>query len=62
MTSFARILLLGAVLASAQAAASPLHAQTAEMTKHNILMNAGTAVLTQANNVPKLALSLLQNS
>jgi len=35
--------------------------ETAEMTKHNILMQAGTSVLTQANNVPKLALSLLQN-
>jgi len=35
--------------------------ESAEMTKHNILMQAGTSVLTQANNVPKLALSLLQN-
>jgi flagellin len=35
--------------------------ETADMTKHNILMQAGTSVLTQANNVPKLALSLLQN-
>lgn len=35
--------------------------ETAELTKHNILMQAGTSVLTQANNVPKLALSLLQN-
>lgn len=35
--------------------------ETAEMTKHNILMQAGTSVLTQANNVPKLALALLQN-
>ncbi len=35
--------------------------ETAEMTKHNILMQAGVSVLTQANNVPKLALSLLQN-
>lgn len=35
--------------------------ETAEMTKHNILMQAGTSVLAQANNVPKLALSLLQN-
>lgn len=34
--------------------------ETAEMTKHNILMQAGVSVLTQANNVPKLALSLLQ--
>lgn len=35
--------------------------ETAELTKHNILMQAGTSVLTQANSVPKLALSLLQN-
>jgi flagellin len=35
--------------------------ESAEMTKHNILMQDGTSVLTQANNVPKLALSLLQN-
>ena len=35
--------------------------ETAELTKNNILMQAGTAVLSQANNVPKLALSLLQN-
>ena len=35
--------------------------ETAEMTKHNILMHAGTSVLTQANNIPKLALALLQN-
>ncbi len=35
--------------------------ESAEMTKHNILMQAGTSVLTQANNVPKLALALLQN-
>jgi len=35
--------------------------ETAEMTKHNILMQAGTSVLTQANNIPKLALALLQN-
>ena len=35
--------------------------ETAELTKHNVLMQAGTAVLMQANNVPKLALSLLQN-
>ena len=35
--------------------------ETAELTKHNILMQAGTSVLAQANNVPKLALALLQN-
>lgn len=35
--------------------------ETSELTKNNILMQAGTAVLAQANNVPKLALSLLQN-
>jgi len=35
--------------------------ETAELTKHNILMQAGTAVLAQANNAPKMALALLQN-
>jgi flagellin len=35
--------------------------ETADLTKHNILMQAGTAVLTQANSIPKMALSLLQN-
>ncbi|MEZ4741655.1 MAG: flagellin [Bdellovibrionota bacterium] len=35
--------------------------ETAEMTKENILMQAGISVLTQANSIPKLALSLLQN-
>lgn len=34
--------------------------EAAELTKNNILMQAGTSVLGQANNVPKLALSLLQ--
>ena len=32
-----------------------------EMAKQNILMQAGTAMLAQANSVPKMALSLLQN-
>jgi flagellin len=36
-------------------------AETAELTKHNILMQAGVSVLSQANSVPKMALSLLQN-
>lgn len=35
-------------------------AETAEMTQHNILMQAGISVLSQANNVPKMALSLLE--
>ncbi len=35
--------------------------ETAEMTKRNILMQAGVSVLAQANNVPKMALQLLQN-
>lgn len=35
-------------------------AETAELTKHNILMQAGVSVLSQANSVPKMALSLLQ--
>lgn len=34
--------------------------ETAELTKNNILMQAGVSVLAQANNVPKMALSLLQ--
>jgi len=36
--------------------------ESAELTKHNILMQAGTSVLMQANSVPKLALTLLQNN
>lgn len=35
--------------------------ETAELTKHSILMQAGTSVLSQANSIPKMALSLLQN-
>jgi len=35
--------------------------ESAAMTKHNILMQAGVSVLTQANAVPKMALQLLQN-
>ena len=38
-----------------------LASETAEMTKSNILMQAGVAVLTQANSVPRMALGLLQN-
>ena len=34
--------------------------ETAEMTQHNILMQAGISVLSQANNVPRMALSLLE--
>lgn len=34
--------------------------ETAEMTKRNILMQAGVSVLSQANNVPQMALQLLQ--
>lgn len=34
--------------------------ETAELTKNNILMQAGVSVLAQANSVPKMALSLLQ--
>lgn len=34
--------------------------QTAKMTQQNILMKAGTSVLAQANSIPKMALSLLQ--
>ncbi len=35
--------------------------ETAEMTKHNILVQAGTAMLAQANQSPQTALRLLQN-
>lgn len=35
--------------------------ETAELTKNNILMQAGVSVLAQANSVPRMALSLLQN-
>jgi flagellin len=34
--------------------------ETSELTKNNILMQAGTSVLQQANSVPKMALTLLQ--
>jgi flagellin len=34
--------------------------ETAELSKHNILMQSGIAVLTQANSVPQMALSLLK--
>jgi flagellin len=36
--------------------------ETAEMTQQGILMQAGISVLSQANSVPKMALSLLQGS
>ncbi len=35
--------------------------ETATLTQQNILMQAGISVLAQANNVPKMALQLLQN-
>lgn len=35
--------------------------ETSELTKNNILMQAGTSVLQQANSVPKMALTLLQS-
>jgi len=34
--------------------------ETAELTKQNILMQAGISVLSQANSVPKMALNLLE--
>lgn len=34
--------------------------ETSELTRNNILMQAGTSVLQQANSIPKMALSLLQ--
>ena len=36
--------------------------ETSELTKNNILMQAGTAILAQANAVPKMALTLLQGN
>jgi flagellin len=35
--------------------------ESAELTQRNILMQAGTSVLAQANSIPKMALTLLQN-
>ncbi len=35
--------------------------ETAEMTQNSILTQAGISVLSQANSIPKMALSLLQN-
>lgn len=35
--------------------------ETSELTRNNVLMQAGTAVLQQANSIPKMALTLLQN-
>jgi flagellin len=34
--------------------------ETAELSKHNILMQSGLAVLTQANSIPQMALGLLK--
>lgn len=34
--------------------------ETSELTRNNILMQAGTSVLQQANSIPQMALSLLQ--
>ena len=36
--------------------------ESSEMTRNNILMQAGTSVLQQANSLPKMALQLLQNN
>src|SRR6478735_4326032 len=36
--------------------------ETSELTRNNILMQAGTSILQQANSIPKMALSLLQNT
>ena len=36
--------------------------ETSELTKNNIMMQAGTSVLTQANSVPKMALELLRGA
>jgi flagellin len=34
--------------------------ESSELTRNNILMQAGTSVLQQANTVPRMALSLLE--
>ena len=34
--------------------------ESAELTRNNILMQAGTSVLAQSNQVPKMALDLLR--
>jgi flagellin len=34
--------------------------ESAELTRNNILMQAGTSVLQQSNSIPKMALGLLQ--
>ena len=34
--------------------------ETAEMTRNNILMQSGVAILAQANQMPSIALKLLQ--
>jgi flagellin len=36
--------------------------ESSELTRNNILMQSGTAVLAQANSIPKMALQLLQNN
>ncbi len=36
--------------------------ETSELTRNNILIQAGTSVLQQANSIPKMALTLLQNA
>lgn len=36
--------------------------ETAEMTKKNILLQAGMSILTQANSTPKIALNLIQRN
>jgi flagellin len=36
--------------------------ESSELTRNNILMQSGTAVLAQANSIPKMALQLLQNT
>lgn len=37
-------------------------AESAELTRNNILTQAGVSVLAQANNLPQMALQLLQNN
>ena len=46
--------------ANSQIRDTDVAAETANMTKYNVLVQAGVAVLAQANSVPSLALSLLK--
>jgi flagellin len=45
--------------ANSQIRETDIAAESAEFTKAQVLMQAGTAMLSQANAIPQLALSLL---